>query len=127
MKLRSDLSRARGLGSAKAGAHHWWHQRLSAIALVPLGLWFVIALLGQLDASYTDTVQWISSPLVTVLLIALIIGTFYHALLGIQVVIEDYVHGELLKIGLLILMKFALVFGALLGIVAVLKISFGMA
>ena len=127
MKLRSDLSRARGLGSAKAGAHHWWHQRLSAIALVPLGLWFVIALLGQLDASYIDTVQWISSPLVTALLIALIIGTFYHALLGMQVVIEDYVHGELLKIGLLILTKFALVFGALLGIVAVLKISFGMA
>ena len=126
MNLRSDLSRARGLGSAKAGAHHWWHQRLTAIALVPLGLWFVVALLGQLGASYTDTVQWISSPLVTVLLIALIVGTFYHALLGLQVVIEDYVHGELVKIGLLILMKFDLVFGTLLGVVAVLKISFGM-
>ena len=127
MNLRSDLSRARGLGSAKAGAHQWWHQRLTAIVLVPLGLWFVVALLGQLGASHTDTVQWISSPLVTVLLIALIVGTFYHALLGLQVVIEDYVHGELLKIGLLILIKFALVFGTLLGVVAVLKISFGMA
>ncbi len=127
MSLRSDLGRVRGLGSAKAGAHHWWHQRLTAIALVPLSLWFVVALLGKLDATHAETVAWISSPLITVLLIALIIATFYHTILGLQVVIEDYVHLEWAKLTLMIAMKLSLGFGALLGIVAVLKISFGTA
>ena len=127
MSLRSDLGQVRGLGSAKQGSHHWWHQRLTAIALVPLSLWFVVALLGRLDASHAETVAWISSPLITVLMIALIISTFYHTILGLQVVIEDYVHLEWAKITLLILMKLGFAFGGLLGVVAVLKISFGMA
>ena len=127
MSLRSDLGRVRGLGSAKDGTHHWWHQRVSALALIPLSLWFAVTLLGHMRADHLDVVTWIGSPFVTVLLIALIVSTFYHAKLGLQVVIEDYVHGELGKVLLLIAMKLAMVFGALLGVVAVLKISLGMA
>lgn len=127
MSLRSDLGRVRGLGSAKEGSHHWWHQRLTAIALVPLSLWFVVVLLGRLEATHAETVAWISSPLVAVMLIALIISTFYHTILGLQVVIEDYIHLEWAKITLLILTKLGFAFGGLLGVVAVLKISFGMA
>lgn len=126
MKLRSDLSRVLGLGSARAGAHHWTHQRLSAIALMPLSLWFVTALLTHMHDDVVDLTNWIRSPFVTVLLIGLIAAMFYHAKLGLQVVIEDYVHAEIAKIGLLIAMKFGCALGALLGIVAVLKISFGM-
>ena len=127
MSLRSPLGRVRGLGSAKSGVHHWWHQRLSAIALVPLSLWFVSAVLGRLGADHAAVVNWIASPFVTVLLVALIASVFYHAKLGLQVVIEDYVHVELAKVVLLVVMKLAMVFGALLGIGAVLKISFGTA
>lgn len=127
MSRRSDLGRARGLGSAKSGVHHWWHQRLSAIALVPLSLWFVTALLAHLHDDYPEVTAWIRSPFVTVLLVGLIIAVFYHAKLGLQVVIEDYVHHALAKIALLVVMKLGLSFGALLGLVAVLKISLGMA
>ena len=127
MNLRSDLGRVRGMGSAKEGTHHWWHQRLTAIALVPLSLWFIIALLGRLDATHAETVAWISSPLITGLLIALIITTFYHTILGLQVVIEDYVHLEWAKITLLIIVKLGLAFGGLIGVLAVLKIAFTMA
>jgi len=127
MSLRSPLGRVRGLGSAKSGTQHWWHQRLSAIAIVPLSVWFVTAMLGRLTADHAAVVNWISSPFVTVLLIALIVSVFYHAKLGLQVVIEDYVHAEFAKMALLIAMKLAVAFGALLGVVAVLKISFGTA
>ena len=127
MSLRSDLGQVRDLGSAKEGAHHWWHQRLTAIALVPLSLWFVVALLGRLHATHSEIVAWISSPLITVLLIALVVSTFYHTILGLQVVIEDYIHLEWAKITLLIVIKLGFAFGGLLGVVAVLKISFGLA
>ena len=127
MSLRSPLGRVRGLGSAKSGMQHWWHQRLSAIAIVPLSVWFVIAILGRLDANHAAVVNWIASPFVTVLLIALIVSIFYHVKLGLQVVIEDYVHAEFAKLALLIAMQLAVAFGALLGVVAVLKISFGTA
>lgn len=126
MKLRSDLSRVLGLGSARSGSHHWIHQRMTAIAIVPLALWFVTALLTHMRDDVVDLTNWIRSPFVTVLLVSLIAAMFYHAKLGLQVVIEDYVHAEVVKIALLISMKLGCVFGALLGIVSVLKISFGM-
>ena len=126
MKLRSDLSRVLGLGSARAGSQHWMHQRLSAIALIPLALWFVTALLGHLHDDVVDLTNWVRSPFVTVLLISLMAAMFYHAKLGLQVVIEDYVHSDIAKIGLLIVMKLGCALGALLGIVAVLKITFAM-
>jgi succinate dehydrogenase / fumarate reductase membrane anchor subunit len=127
MSLRSDLGRVRGLGSAKSGSHHWWHQRVSAVALIPLALWFATAILGHLDDSHGEIVNWIGSPFVTVLLAGLVLGVFYHAALGLQVVIEDYVHGEFSKVATLIVVKLALAFGALLGVVAILKISFATA
>jgi succinate dehydrogenase / fumarate reductase membrane anchor subunit len=127
MKLRSPLGRVRGLGSAKSGLHHWWHQRLTALALVPLSLWFVNAILAHMDDSHAEVVNWIASPFVSAMLIALILSLFYHAKLGLQVVIEDYLHDELQKMVALVVMKFAVAFGALLGVVAVLKISLGMA
>ena len=126
MKLQSDLSRVLGLGSARSGSHHWVHQRLSAIALMPLSLWFVTALLTHMHDDAVDLANWIRAPFVTVLLVGLIGAMFYHAKLGLQVVIEDYVHSEFAKIGLLITVKLGCALGALLGIVAVLKISFGM-
>ena len=127
MSLRSDLGRVRGLGSAKTGSHHWWHQRLTAIAILPLATWFIVSLLGHMNDDFQATVNWISSPFVTVLLVALVASVFYHAKLGLQVVIEDYIHHELTKILILIAMKLSLAFGALLGIISVLKISFGSA
>lgn len=127
MSLRSPLGRVRGLGSAKSGVHHWWHQRLSALALIPLALWFVTSLLGKLGAPHAEVVAWVGSPFVTVMLLGLVLAVFYHAKLGLQVVIEDYVHDEFAKLALLVAMKLAAAFGALLGAVAVLKISFGLA
>jgi succinate dehydrogenase / fumarate reductase membrane anchor subunit len=127
MSLRSPLGRVRGHGSAKSGTSHWWHQRLSAVALIPLSAWFVSAILTHMRDSHSNVVAWISSPFVTVMLLGMLIGVFYHAKLGLQVVIEDYVHGEFSKLVLLTVMKLALAFGALLGVVSILKISFAMA
>lgn len=127
MNLRSDLGRVRGLGSAKSGTQHWWHQRVTAVALIPLSLWFVTAILAHMNDTHGEVVAWISSPFVTVLLLALIISVFYHTKLGLQVVIEDYVHGEFVKVVLLVATNLVLALGALLGVVAILKISFAMA
>ena len=90
--MRSDLGRVRGLGTAKEGAHHWWMQRLTAIALIPLTLWFIISIASLNSASYAETVNWLSIPLVSIFMILLISSTLYHALLGVQVVVEDYIH-----------------------------------
>lgn len=110
--MRTDLGRVRGLGSAKEGVHHWWMQRLTAIALVPLVLWFVASLAGLAGAGHTETVEWLGSPLVAIAMILMVVATLYHAALGVQVVIEDYVHHEGLKFFWLIAAKFIfLVFG----------------
>ncbi|MCZ6509344.1 MAG: succinate dehydrogenase, hydrophobic membrane anchor protein, partial [Alphaproteobacteria bacterium] len=91
MSLRSPLGRARGLGSAKSGTQHWWAQRLTAIALVPLTIWFVIAMVAATGSDYTTARAFIGNPVTAVLLVLLIVATFHHAQLGLQVVIEDYV------------------------------------
>jgi succinate dehydrogenase / fumarate reductase membrane anchor subunit len=123
--FRSDLARVRGLGSAKEGVHHWWMQRVSAIALVPLTLWFVIAVVAHTGSDYVTTRAWLGSP-VTFGLMALLIGaTFYHAALGLQVVIEDYVHNEGLKIGAVLTIKLACLVLALAAIIALMSIAFG--
>ena len=98
--MRSPLGRAIGLGSAKEGVEHWWVQRITAMALVPLACGSSIAIIGLVGADL-DTVQdWVGRPLPAILLVLLLIATFYHAALGLQVVIEDYVHAELAKLGL---------------------------
>jgi succinate dehydrogenase / fumarate reductase membrane anchor subunit len=124
MGLRSDLGRVRGLGSAKDGTSHWWAQRLTAIALIPLTLWFVASVISLTGADVLAVKAWIASPLVAVLLIVLIAATFHHAQLGVQVVIEDYVHAEWLKITSIVLVKFAAVLLAAIAAFAVLKIAF---
>jgi succinate dehydrogenase / fumarate reductase, membrane anchor subunit len=126
-RMRSPLGRAIGLGSAKEGVEHWLVQRITAVALVPLALWFVAALIGLVGADF-DTVQgWVGRPLPAVLLVLLLIATFYHVSLGLQVVIEDYIHAELPRIGLVILVRLACVALAVAGIVAVLSLALGVA
>jgi succinate dehydrogenase / fumarate reductase, membrane anchor subunit len=123
-RLRSPLGQAIGLGSAKEGVQHWWAQRISAIALVPLVVWFVIAVIAHLGTDRAAFIAWVGHPLPAVLLVLLLIATFYHGALGLQVVIEDYVANEMLRLGLIVLMKFAAALLAALGIFAVLKLAF---
>ena len=124
MSLRTDLGKVRGLGSAKEGAHHWWSQRLTAVALVPLVLWFVASVAGLAGADIGPVRAWIAQPVTAVLLVLLIGVTFHHMQLGMQVVIEDYVHTEWLKITGIVLVKFAAVVLAAASAFAVLKIAF---
>jgi succinate dehydrogenase / fumarate reductase membrane anchor subunit len=121
--LRSPLGRARGLGSARAGSHHWWAQRLTAVALVPLTLWFIFSVIHLSGASHQAVIEWLSAPLTLGLMLALIVATFHHLQLGMQVVIEDYVHDERLKLGAVLLVKGLSVLLALVCVVSVLKIG----
>lgn len=123
--LRTPLSRARGLGSAKDGLHHWWAQRLTAVALIPLVVWFAVSLVMLSGADYDAARAWIGSPVVMVLLILTVVIGLHHAQLGVQVVIEDYVHSEGLKLASIIAIKFIAVFFGLAATVAILRIGFG--
>lgn len=123
MSLRTPLGRVVGLGSAKDGVAHWWWQRLTSVALVPLVLWFVFSLVSLTGADHATVVQWMESPVVAALLILLIGSVFYHTQLGLQVVIEDYVHAEALKIASLIIIKFLAIFLTVVAMVAVLKVA----
>ena len=124
MDYKTPLGKVLGLGSAKSGSHHWWMQRVTAIALIPLGLWCAIAIASVADASYEQITGWISSPLNTLLLISFIISGLYHAMLGIQVVIEDYVQTIWLKIGSILIMKLFLLLLMLAASLATLHIAF---
>ncbi len=125
MSLQTPLARARGLGTAKKGVQHWWWQRLTAVVLVPLCLWFIGTIVTMQANDYSTVVNWIQSPLVSGLLVFLIAASFYHAQLGLQVVIEDYVHSEGVKITVLVVTQFLMVLLALTAVVAVLKIALG--
>ncbi len=119
MSLKSPLGQVRGLGSAKEGVQHWWAQRITALALIPLGLWFVISIIVMAGASHADMVDWLSSPFSAGIALLVIVATFWHAMLGIQVVIEDYVHHEGLKIASLLVIKGLLL---LLGVACALSV-----
>ncbi|MBS0560005.1 MAG: succinate dehydrogenase, hydrophobic membrane anchor protein [Proteobacteria bacterium] len=121
--MRSQLGRVRGLGAAKSGVGHWWGQRLSALALIPLSLWFVASVLHLLGASHDAMLAWANGPVTIVLLICLVLATFYHLQLGLQVVIEDYIHQDAARLALLIAIKGAAVVLALACIVSVLRIG----
>ena len=124
MSARTPVARVRGLGSAKGGTHHWWMQRVTAVALVPLTLWFIVSLIRLAGADHAAVSAWVASPLTTVLLLLLIAATFHHLQLGLQVVIEDYVHGEAAKIASILGVKFASFALAVAASVAVLKVAF---
>ena len=121
---RTPLTRARGLGSAKEGVHHWWMQRLTAIALIPLVVWFAISLVMLSGADYQVVRAWIGSPLVMVMLILTIGIGLHHGQLGIQVVWEDYTEGAF-RVVMIVLTKFLAVLFGLGAIVAILRIGFG--
>ena len=123
--LRTPLSRARGLGSARQGVHHWWAQRITAVALIPLVTWFAISLIMMSGADYAVVRAWIGSPVVMVLLTLTIVIGLHHGQLGMQEVVEDYVHSEGMKLALIVLLRFIAVFFGLAAIVAILRIGFG--
>jgi succinate dehydrogenase / fumarate reductase membrane anchor subunit len=121
--LRNPMRKARGLGSAQSGVGHWWTQRVTAVALVALGIWFVILVLGLLHADYATARATVARPWNALLLVAFIIATFWHAVLGMQVVIEDYVHTRWLEVTSLLAIKFLAVLGGLASVLAVLRIA----
>jgi succinate dehydrogenase / fumarate reductase membrane anchor subunit len=121
MSLRSPLGRARGLGSAKEGPGHWWHQRLTAVALVPLAFWFVVSVLSLAGGSYEQFHAWAAVPGNAALTILLVGTVFHHAQLGLQVVIEDYVHGKAAKTASIVAVKLMAVLLAVFSAVAVLR------
>jgi succinate dehydrogenase / fumarate reductase, membrane anchor subunit len=123
--LRSPLGRARGYGSAKEGVQHFWVQRVSAVALVPLSLWFVFSVARLSIASFPAVTHWVSAPSVAVGLVLFVATLCYHSMLGVQVVVEDYVAGEGRKLVTLLVLKFAHAVAAAAGIFAVLKIALG--
>ncbi len=125
MTLETDLARVRGLGSAKEGTHHFWRQRVTVAGLLPLSIWFVANLMCVLDADHAEVVEWIKSPHVTALMVALVAALYYHLKLGLQDVFEDYVHLEWLKLTTRICLNLGASLCGLVSIIAVLKISFG--
>jgi succinate dehydrogenase / fumarate reductase, membrane anchor subunit len=125
MSLRSPLGRVLGLGSAKGGSGHWYSQRVTAVALVILGLWFVASLLMLGSASYDAVIAWLRAPFSAVMALLLVVVSAYHAHLGLQVVFEDYVSDKGTRVVLLIATKFAFVTATLIGVLAILRIAFG--
>jgi len=123
VNLRTPLARVKGLGASGQGSHHWWVQRLTAIALVPLSLWFAFSIVGHIDDDYVTVLAWISSPGVAVMLLLFLGFMFFHAQLGLQVVIEDYVHNETVKMAALLAVKALALLAGVASIFAVLRIA----
>jgi succinate dehydrogenase / fumarate reductase, membrane anchor subunit len=122
--MRSSLHRAQGLGSAREGVAHWWMQRVTAIALIPLTLWFAALLIALSGSDYNAVIAWLRTPFVTILMVLLLIMLCQHVALGIQVVIEDYVHSDRVKIPAVVAIRYASFGIAVAGIIATLHIAF---
>jgi succinate dehydrogenase / fumarate reductase membrane anchor subunit len=121
----TPIGRVRGLGSAKSGAHHWWMERLTSVSTLLLFIWLLVSLLRLPTLDHGTVTEWLSSPLAAVPMLLLIVSTFYHLKLGMQVVIEDYVHEEGMKLFSITLLNFFAIGGGALAFFAVLKIAFG--
>ena len=124
-RTQTPIAQVRGLGSARSGAHHWWLERLTSLSTLLLFIWLITALLRLPTLDHKSVVAWLASPLTAVPMLLLIVSTFWHLKLGLQVVIEDYVHEEGLRLFSIILVHFFAIAGASLAIFAVLKIAFG--
>jgi len=126
MSLRTPLGRVKGLGSAKEGTQHWRQQRVTAVVLVPLSLWLMASIVSLLSLGHEAIVLWLQSPFNAVLLLIFLLALFHHTQLGMQVVIEDYVHSEWQKLAGLVLIKFLALFAGLISILSVLKVFLGL-
>jgi succinate dehydrogenase membrane anchor subunit len=126
MSLRSPLGKVLGTGSAKEGVHHWWVQRLTSVALVPLTIWFVVSLFSLPSFEHVTVISWMAQTWTALLLILFILVATWHSQLGVRVIIEDYVHGGA-KTLTLVLITFIHAFVAAAGVFAVLKVAFGAA
>lgn len=127
MTTETPLARVRGLGSAREGAHFWWIERLTSVSTLLLFVWLFVSLLRLPGLDYRTVVEWLQSPLAAVPMLLLILSTFWHLKLGLQVAIEDYVHEEGWKFLSILLLNFATVTGAAFALFAVLKIALGVA
>ncbi len=125
MSLRSPLGQVLGRGAAKDGVHHWWVQRLTAVALVPLAIWFVVSLLSLPTLSYPAVSAWMGQAWTAVLLILFVLSAAWHSQLGVRVVIEDYVHGRGMRTVALALVAYLHVLAAAAGVFAVIKVALG--
>ena len=125
MKMETPIGRVRGLGSARSGAHHWWLERLTSVSTLILFVWLLFSLLRLPALDHGAVTTWLASPIAAVPMLLLIVSTFWHLKLGMQVVIEDYVHEEGLKLFTITLLNFLTIAGGALAFFSVLKIAFG--
>ena len=121
----SPIGRVRGLGSAKSGAHHWWLERLTSVSTLLLFVWLIASVLRLPDLGHGTVTEWLESPIAAVPMLLLIVSTFWHLKLGLQVIIEDYVHEEGLKLFSITLLNFFAIGAGALAFFSVLKIAFG--
>lgn len=123
--LRSTLAKAKGLGTSPDATHHFWLQRLSAIALIPLTLWFCFSIALLPEASYISVITWLQSPFNNLLMIIIVLLSFHHVQLGLQVIIEDYIRHYGYRLAVLIISKFISYLMMVLGVYSLIKIALG--
>ncbi|PCI32864.1 MAG: succinate dehydrogenase, hydrophobic membrane anchor protein [Alphaproteobacteria bacterium] len=123
MSMNTPISKVRGLGSARSGTHHWWMQKIAAVALIPLTIWFVASIVQMTSADYFTVRAWLASPISAILMLLYIVIGLYHLRLGLQEVVEDYIHTA----GMKVFLQFSILFGctviAVGSIFSVLKIA----
>lgn len=123
--LNTPLSRARGLGSAHSGFHHWWIERVTAVALIPLSLWLVCSIMHLVRGTYADASVWLSSPMHAIFFVLFLITGAWHAALGLRVVYEDYLHCACVKTAAIVGTNLLFGLAAVAGVLAVIKIHLG--
>jgi len=123
MTMETPLGRVRGLGAAGAGAHHWWHERLTSIATLLLLVWLAVSLARLPDLGHATLSDWLRGPLAAAPMLLFVVAVFWHLKLGLQVIVEDYVHDEGGKLFWIVLINFAAILAAALALFAILRIA----